>query len=233
MMGFEMCDTGGTMWLGGFDATAAASTPVFTPMLPIDAQSNPFYAVNVTDMGLGGTSLGFGSSTFQNPIVDTGTTIFYIPTAVDTALLAAINASAGFKALFPGQTLSDNNCAQGATTVTAAMVDAMLPPMSMSFAGMAGSPDVTVSVPPMASYLYGGTPGQVCFAFADGGTGSQYFGVMGDTIMRAFVTVIDVDAHRVGFAPDAGCHGHQALAEVPVHGNGRPLEHGHPHRRAR
>jgi hypothetical protein len=47
------------------------------------------------------------------------------------------------------------------------------------------------------------------------------------------LTVIDVQNHRVGFAPDAGCHGHQTLAEVPVHGNGRPREHGHPHRRAR
>lgn len=233
IMGFEMCDTSGTMWVGGFDASAAASTPVFTPLLPITGQSNPFYAVNVTDMGLGGTSLGFGSTTFQNPIVDTGTTIFYIPTAVDTALLAAINNSAGFKALFPGKTLDDTNCAQGATTVTAAMVDAMLPPMSMSFAGMAGGAPVTVSVPAMSSYLYGGNPGEVCFAFADGGSGNQYFGVMGDTIMRAFVTVIDLQNQRVGFAPDAGCHGHQALAQVPVHGGGRPREHGHPRRHAR
>jgi len=230
VMGFELCDTAGTMWIGGFDATKAATTPAFTPLLAINGQTNPFYAVDVTDMGLGGTSLGFGSSTFANPIVDTGTSLFYLPTAVDTALLQQINASAGFKALFPGQTLSDNGCAQGATSITSAMVDAMLPKMSMSFAGMGGAP-FTVSLAPMASYLYGGMPGQVCFAFADGGSGSQYFGVMGDAIMRAFITVVDLDQGRVGFAPDAGCGAHKAFALGPVAGHGRPHEHGHPHKR--
>jgi hypothetical protein len=200
-------------------------------MLPIDNQNNPFYAVNVTDMGIGGTSLGFGSTTFQNPIVDTGTSLFYIPTPVDTALLAAVNASAGFKALFPGSTLSDNNCAMGASTVTDAMVDAMLPKMSMSFPAETGGGNVTVSAAASQSYLYQMSPGQYCFAFADGGSGQQYFGVMGDTVLRAFLTVVDVENNRVGFGTDGGCA--MASAAVGPHVErvrGRIHEHGHPHR---
>ena len=230
VMGFEFCDDkGGTMWLGGYDATKASEPVSFAPLIPMDAQNNPFYAINITDMGLGGTTIGLAATAYQNPIVDTGTTIFYLPTPVDTALLAKINASAGFKALFPGQTLSDNNCAQGATTITAGQVDAMLPAMSLSFAGEDGTTK-TVSAPPMASYLYPGDPGQVCFAFADGGSN---FSVMGDTMLRAFLTVIDLPHGRVGFAPDKGCGGHQALFKdtQPLHGHGRPLEHGHPPRR--
>ncbi len=231
IMGFEFCSTGGTMWLGGFDATHASSAMQFTPMVPI-SQQNPFYAIDISDMGIGGTSLGFGSSTFNNPIVDTGTSLFYIPTPVDTALLAAVNNSAGFKALFPGSTLSDNACAMGATTITDAMVDAMLPAMSLSFPAETGGGKLTVSASPTTSYLYQMSPGQYCFAFADGGSGSQYFGVMGDTVLRGFVTVVDVENHRVGFGTDSGCKSGSAFAPlIALPSRGRIHEHGHPHKR--
>lgn len=228
-MAFEFCDAGGTMWLGGFDSSKFSGAMQYTAMLPITSQ-NPFYAVSIADMGLGGTSLGFGASVFQNPIVDTGTSLFYIPTSVDHALLAAVNASAGFKALFPSATLSDTSCAQGASTVTTAMVDAMLPELSMAFAGQSGGANFTVSAKASRTYLYDAGGGMFCFAFADGGEGQNYFGVMGDTIMRAFVTVVDPTNLRVGFAPDAGCattsHARIARAAGPLH------EHGHPPRRA-
>ncbi len=225
IMSFEFCALDGTMWLGGFDATHAASPVQFTPMIP---QSGPdqFYTVNLSDMGLGGTSLGFGSTTFQNPIVDTGTSLFYIPTEVDTALLVGINKSAGFKALFPGSALDDNNCAMGATTITNAMVDAMLPPMSLSFPAESGTGNITVSAPASQSYIYEKTAGEWCFAFADGGSGQQYFGVMGDSILRAFLTVVDIENQRVGFGTDGGC-----AAETPHVKRGRIREHGHPHKR--
>jgi hypothetical protein len=232
IMGFEFCDTAGTMWLGGFDATHASTPMQFTPLLPIDGNQNPFYAVNVTDMGIDGTSLGFGSSAFQNPIVDTGTSLFYIPTEVDTAMLAKINASAGFKALFPSSTLSDNGCANG-TGVTDAMVNAMLPQMSMSFPGENGGPNFTVSAPAMSSYLYQMGPGQYCFAFADGGSGNQYFGVMGDTILRAFLTVVDLESSRVGFGTDGGCAAKSAIEPFVSRAHGRITEHGHPPHRQR
>lgn len=226
IMGFEFCDGGGTMWLGGVDESHGEGALKYAQLIPVNT-NNPFYAIDVTDMGMAGTSLGFGASSFQKPILDTGTSLFYMPTEVETAMLANINASAGFKALFPSQTLSENNCAQGATTVTAEMVDAMLPKMSMTVTGVDGSP-ITIEVAPMASYLYGGDPGQVCFAFSDGGTGQNYFGVMGDTLMRAFLTEIDLVNQRVGLAPDKGCNGHKSLvAHQPVHGPGRPTEHGH------
>jgi hypothetical protein len=223
VMAFELCPSNGTMWLGGFDANKATSAPQYTPMIPISGQGNPFYAVDLADMALGGTSLGFGSSTFQDPIVDTGTTLFYVPTAVETALLAKVNASAGWQALFPGKTLTQSGTGCVTTAgVTAAQVDAMLPAFSLSFPGMGGGM-VTASVAASQSYLYDAGQGMFCLAIFDGGNES----IMGDTILRAFVTVIDVAHSQIGFAPDKGCLTPSADVARPM-----PREHGHPlHRR--
>ncbi len=89
-------DLGQDVRLGDFDATTRRSAPPqFTPMIPL--RSNGFYAVEVDDMALGGTTLGFGASTFQDPIVDTGTSLFYVPTTVLTALETALNTAPGTK----------------------------------------------------------------------------------------------------------------------------------------
>jgi len=206
VMAFEICDAGtGTMWLGGYDETKASGTMAYTPLLAITS-NQPFYAIDITGMKIGDTSVGTGAATFQKPIVDTGTTFFYVPTPVDKAIIAAINANASFKTLFGATAkVKDYGCVKpvAGTTVTAAMIDAMLPPYSMTMPGMNGGADITLTVKPSMSYLYdGGTDGW-CYAIADGGTVDAT--TMGDTIMRAFITVIDKANHQVGWALDAGC----------------------------
>ena len=220
-MAYELCPNNGTMWLGGFDASHAMGTPQFTPMLTTDVNQD-FYAVDMTDMAIGGTSLGVGSSTFDDPIIDTGTSLFYIPDAAETALLAAVNASTGFKALFPNQTLSESGsgCVMAAAGTTDAMVDAMLPDMSMTFAG-----GVTISAKASVSYLMNSGGGQYCLVVNSGGNNGD--ATMGDTILRAFVTIVDVGHGQVGFAPQAHCVA-PALANAPFRGAPRELGRG-PH----
>jgi hypothetical protein len=220
-MAYELCPTDGIMWLGGYDTTHAASAPQYTPLLTTGVNQD-FYAVDMTDMAIGGTSLGYGSSTFDDPIIDTGTSLFYVPTAVETALLAAVNASPGFKALFPNQTLSDrgSGCVTAATGTTDAMVDAMLPDMSMTFAG-----GITISAKASVSYLMNSGGGQYCLVVEGGGDNGD--ATMGDTILRAFVTVVDVAHGQAGFAPQAHC-----VAPLPAHSafRGAPHESGRgPH----
>ena len=206
VLGFELCATSGTMWLGGFDAGDASSAPQYTPLLAI-SDNNPFYAVNVDDLKMGGASLGFESAAdFQEPIVDTGTSLLYFPTPVFDALLSAINDSSGFESLFPGQTLTNTEqggCVMG-SGVTDAMIDAALPAMSVDFpSATAGAPDFSVTSTPSQSYLYDDGDGLFCLAIGDGGsTGGATLGV---TFIRAFVTVIDLPHNRVGFAPETGC----------------------------
>jgi hypothetical protein len=221
IISFEMCSSRGTMWLGGFDDTKA--DPIqFVPMLPVN-QNNPFYAVDLTDIALGGTSLGFGSSTYQQPIVDTGTSLEYLPTNAFNALVSKVNGNSGFKALFPNQSVSDPSnppnygCVKAGTGVTDAQVDAMLPSISYKF----GS--TTVTAPATKSYLQNFGGGMYCFGIANGGNQGS---LLGDTFMQAFVTVFDVKNGQMGFGLDKGCSGATFRAEqVYVPG---PREHGHP-----
>ena len=44
-------------------------------------------------MSLNGTNVGMGSDAFQEPILDTGTTFYYLPTNVAQALVIAVASS--------------------------------------------------------------------------------------------------------------------------------------------
>jgi hypothetical protein len=169
IVGFELCSNKGTMWLGGWDDTKSEAIQ-FAPMLPIASQG--FYTVDLQDIALGGTSLGFGSSTYQQPVLDTGTSLEYLPTAAYNAFVSKINGNAGFKALFPGQTLTDpssNGCVKAGSGVTDTMVDAMLPAISYKMPAMGGG-TITITAPPTKSYLQNFGQGMYCKGSATAAT---------------------------------------------------------------
>ncbi|HEY3802692.1 MAG TPA: pepsin-like aspartic protease [Kofleriaceae bacterium] len=203
VMAFELCQDGGTMWLGGFDATHAQAAVQYTPMLPI-SNNNAFYSIDITSMSLNGTVVGMGSDDFQEPILDTGTTFFYLPTNIAEALTDAINTSAA--QVFAGQSFDlesqDISCVS-ASGATDAMIDAMMPPLVFTVPSMGGGADISFSVPALESYLFDGGDGQYCLGVGDGG--SEFGGVLGDQFMQAFVTVMDVGNGQVGLALDKGC----------------------------
>ncbi len=211
VLGFELCGTSGTLWLGGYDAAAASSALAYTPLV-----SNGYYQVNVDDMAIGGTSLGFKAASFNEPVFDTGTTEIELPTTIFDAMVAQINESPGMAALFPSQTLGASNACLRGKGVTAAMVDAQLPALEVSFpSAVAGAPDFTLTAAPSQSYLLEMEAGFFCPGIADGGTGTTAFSILGDTFLRAFVSVIDLQKMRVGFAPDVGCAS-QAHRPIPL-----------------
>ncbi|MCL2450966.1 MAG: pepsin-like aspartyl protease, partial [Polyangiaceae bacterium] len=94
VMGFELCPTSGTMWLGGVDPSAAASAIQYTPLVT-SGKTSSYYSIIIDDLSVGGTSLGFKAADFEDPIVDTGTSLFYLPTPVYSALITAVNGSSG------------------------------------------------------------------------------------------------------------------------------------------
>jgi hypothetical protein len=200
---FELCNTSGTMWLGGYDAAAASAAPTYTPMLAF-TDSNPFYSLNIDDLKVGGTSVGFATAAdFEEPIVDTGTSLFYLPDNIFDATLAAINAASGMQSLFAGQQLAAEGCVTAAG-VTSAMVDAQLPALSIDVPSTTtGAPDSTITVSASRSYLYDNGNGQFCLAIDNGGT--ENASTLGLTFLRAFVTILDNGSGRIGFAPDLGC----------------------------
>jgi hypothetical protein len=222
VMAFEFCDDrGGTMWINGYDPNTVESAPQFTPMRPIGGQ-NAWWSTEISDMGIGDQSLGFGASTFGDNVVDTGTTMFYFPGAAVNALIAKVNAAPGYGNLFASPLTADG-CVNAKSGVTATQIDAGLPPMTMSMPDGAGG-HFTLSAAPTHSYLYFGGGSQYCIAVSDDqGTGTT----MGDVMLRAFVTIIDVEHQKIGFAPDKGCKsaGFSRRADAP---RGPLREHGHP-----
>jgi hypothetical protein len=204
----QMCDSAGsgagTMWLGG-DGPAGAAL-VYTPLVAI-SDNNPYYAINVDGMSLGGTSIVTNaSSTFEQPVLDTGTSLFYVPTSVFNAFQKALEASSGFKTVFGSNTFSASGQDAGCVTdasVTDAQVESTLPTLTLSLpSSTSGQPDVTIQASALDTYLYAGGGGQYCLAIQDGGT--QDASTFGDAFLQAFLTVVDIQGGRVGFAP-TGC----------------------------
>jgi Eukaryotic aspartyl protease len=201
-LAFELCSGSGTMWIGDYDASAASGSPMYTPLIGASDDA-PYYNLAVDDLGLGGTSLGFGSATFKTASFDTGTTEFIMPTEVYDMLIASVDSSSGVAALFGSQSIA-NGC-YTATGVTAAQVDAMLPAMSTSFPDGSGA-TFSVTSSPTRSYLTDNGSGEFCLAVADGGNGDGSYTILGQAFLRGFVSVVDLANNRIGFAPDVGCN---------------------------
>ncbi len=204
---FDLCDnTGadaGTMWLGGDGGVTSVQ---YTPLVPI-SNNNPFYAINVDALSLGNTNIVTNaSSTFEEPVLDTGTSLFYVPTSVYQAFKTTLSHSAAFQALFGTSQFDGTDC------VTASSMDAQvnseLPLIALSLPNLtSGQPDITIQASALDTYLYydddGGGGGGYCLAIQDGGT--QDASTFGDAFMQAFHIVIDVTGSRVGFAPRTTC----------------------------
>lgn len=83
------------------------------------------------------------------------------------------------------------------------MIDAMLPALTLTFPNkLAGSPDLSFTVKPTVSYMIGFDGGQWCFGIDNSPDGLT---ILGDEILQAFVTIIDLENQQVGWAPDLGC----------------------------
>lgn len=194
---FQLCPDTGTMWLGGFDPAAATTAPAFTPL----SSQAPYYIVNVGAASMGSAAALTGSD-FGPTIVDTGTTLTYVPTAVLTAVVNAVNGSSGYSSVFGTQMIADGACLN--TTMTAAQIDQALPPLSLSFAG--GT--TPIAIPATRSYLFDQGNGSYCFTFSDSSHlfgSAQKVSLFGNTLLGGMLTVVDIDHHQLGFAAQAGC----------------------------
>ncbi len=164
----------------------------------------------MTAMALGTTSLGATSATLRRadrrcPAPACSTSVEQAETALG---IKDINANTAYKALFPGQTLTNPTnsnsqtagCVNAAAGTTDAMVDSMLPPLTETFARRLVGGSITISATALDSYFYDAGGGQFCMAVYGGG-GIAAKPTMGDTFLRGFVTIIDLANMQVGFAP--------------------------------
>jgi hypothetical protein len=202
VLAFQLCPRRGRLWIGGFDATYAASPPQFTEMLPISPDYTGYFTT-MTDIGIGGTSLGFDATHIKPALIDTGTAYLVVPGPIKKALTAAVQSSPGYQQIFGSQTFAQGQqgCIEPLTAVTDAEINAALPPLTLTFPGQDGAP-FTLTLAPTQSYIlnYSGT---YCLAVQ---SIAGYDGtILGDMILRAFITIVDQASNRVGFAPEIGC----------------------------
>jgi hypothetical protein len=130
-----------------------------------------------------------------------------VPTAAENAMLAAINGDTAFQHLFPSQTLAETSASScvKASGVTATIVDATLPPLTVTLP-LAGGGSFSLALAPSQSYLYPAGGGQFCWAFSSSGKDPAIDGsLIGDTLLAGALTLFDIENQRVGFAPQSGC----------------------------
>jgi hypothetical protein len=211
----ELCDTEGTLWLGGFDPTFTTAAPQYTPLAD-SFISQYYYAVNLASITVAGTSVPVGSDQYPDSVVDTGTSIFILPTTAFNAITTAIAATPAFQSLInsgdagapdggvsaAASWFSDpDNCVS--LSSTKAELDAMLPPLTLVFGS---SPSIQVQALPTESYLesYEGEWCPALYAMAPG-PDFPLASIIGSPVLRSNIVIFDRANNRVGFAPHTAC----------------------------
>ncbi|KAJ5949353.1 hypothetical protein N7454_000937 [Penicillium verhagenii] len=144
-----------------------------------------FYTINIDYVSINGVEVsGSGGSTYQY-IVDSGTTLNYYPTSVAAAVNAAFS---------PAAVYSDD---EGAYVVDC---DATAPTHTITIGG------TTFTINPLDMILYAGTDDDgnaVCITgIEDGGDdATEDTFILGDTFQKNVITVFDVGAVEMKFAP--------------------------------
>ncbi|HEY3819885.1 MAG TPA: pepsin-like aspartic protease [Polyangiaceae bacterium] len=199
----ELCNTGGTLWLGGYDPSHTTGAPQYVPLLT-DSFSQLYYAVDLTSITVNGTTVPIASAQFEDSVVDTGTSIFLLGTTAFDALGAAIAKSSAFQSMVGGATFFADGCQQStAFSATKASLDAALPALTLTF-----SSGATVQALPTESYLVAVASDVWCPALAQQAQSDQTFpfaSVMGAAVLRSSVVVFDREKKRIGFAPHTAC----------------------------
>jgi hypothetical protein len=199
----ELCDTGGTLWLGGYDPASTTAAPQYVPLLT-DPFSTPYYAVDLTSVTVNGTTVPIASTQYKDSVVDTGTSVFLLGTTAFSALSAAIAESTAFQSMVGSASVFSEGCTQSsAFSATKAALDAALPALTLSFASGA-----TVQALPTESYLVQVLSGVWCPALGEQAQSEDSFplaSILGAAVLRSSVVIFDRANKRIGFASHTAC----------------------------
>ena len=207
LFALSLCDGGGRLWLGGYDATAASTPVQFTPMVG----ALGYYAVSLSDARVGATSPGFAASDFGSAIVDIGTSNLLVPAATLTRLATAIEADPGFSKYFgTGDTLFGKAmCVAPSIAGTRDEIDAALPALTLVIPSATAGSTIEIHGAATQTYLFASVDAAgndvYCPALGVAPRGAGIGTIIGSAILRTQLTVIDRARQRVGFAPVKGC----------------------------
>lgn len=192
---FSMCltDDGGMMTLGGIGNYYSGEIQ-YTPIT-----KEAFYAVEMTDLTIWNQTVGVDPSVYNSGqcIVDSGTTLMYLPVPAWTALADLFQSNCGkhnLKGVCYGGDIFKGEC----VSLTQAELDAY-PTIDVHLA-----PGIVLPVSP-EYYL----PKGYCWnderSLGIGPESESYGTLLGDVFMKNFLTVFDRENARMGFAPVHNC----------------------------
>jgi hypothetical protein len=216
----NLCHTGGTLWLGGYDPKATTAAPQYTPMTEQHG-----YNVMLAEVDVAGGDAGVNVQipmAQQVALNDSGGPAIILPDSVFLALTNAISQNPSFQAWFGALSWSfatsspplGGNCID--LTQTPAQIDAALPGLTLKL-GTTNPIDVQLTA--TQAYLHpiyrsgGYIYCQDMFDFSsvegpDAGPDAGPIGDrpdLGESVMRGHVVIFDRANHRIGIAPANPC----------------------------
>lgn len=196
----HLCHTGGTLWLGGYDANETTGEMSFVPFA-----SSTSYSVDVTTFEVVSQS---GWKT-EAPVAEDGDAVaglldsggphLLVPPFAYDVIVEAISSDPAFSEL--GNVLWWEGSTGTSLTLSPTELDAMLPRLVVN---LAGDPAVRLSLPASESYLqweakpagkYDYWPNIISYDFLD----------LGNLPMFSYVVYTDRAEERIGFAPAVPC----------------------------
>jgi hypothetical protein len=217
----QLCDTSGTLWLGGYDSTKTTGAPQYTNFLTSGIDGY-YYSVDFESITVAGvtTPVAVASGQFTDSVLDSGTSVLLLGQTTFNALTAAIASTPQFTQIVGAdagganwfQPVNDpaNPGAQSVNCVSGTKedIDSALPALTFTFGT---NPAITVQAPATESYLsYTSEEGQTgyCVAIVGIAQSANSFplaAIIGAPALKSAVVVFDRANGRAGFAPHAAC----------------------------
>ncbi|OAA70777.1 Peptidase aspartic [Akanthomyces lecanii RCEF 1005] len=178
--GSDSSDNNGELTLGGADSSKYSGSISYVPTLKSGAAA-PYWGVSIASFTYGSTVLASGAT----GIVDTGTTLIYIPSAAYSKFLSASggknDASSGL-ASFTKKPTANFSIKLGSSTFTLTPAQYLVPQAQYSFFGLSS--------------------GKYYAWINDGGSGGVNT-IIGQKFLENYYSVYDTTNARIGFAKAA------------------------------
>jgi len=169
-----------------------------------DMPGTAWYEVTLNDIKLGSTSIGVSGSTYNYvaTIIDSGTTLAYLPTSAIAALYNTFTGMCGSLNLVGicGQTFANSLLGGQCYEMTGPELQ-LYPPINFYFSGTTSPVALTYDYYLIPQVSQGNT--YWCINFQDGGV--DQITILGDYVMREFHVVFDRANQRVGFGAISTC----------------------------
>ncbi|KAK0388277.1 hypothetical protein NLU13_4522 [Sarocladium strictum] len=178
--GSDTSDANGELTLGGTDSSRYTGSISYFPLLT-SGKASQYWGISIAKFAYGSTTLASSAS----GIVDTGTTLIYIPTSAYNSFLSAAK----------GKTDSSSGLAVFSTKPTA------------NFSITFGSKTFTLTpaqyLVPQAQYSFYGLSSGKYYAWINDGGSSGVNTIIGQKFLENYYSVYDTTNSRIGFATAA------------------------------